>query len=198
MKILFSFCCLILSANSFSQTKKIELFDLVKKLVQDSTGYDTMGEWAVGKPAMYPIKWQADRVEMSDDMKINFFRKGAANISINPITYIAANIPVKWDVLLKGPRSGFTSFTISCSNSDAIKARVTIDSLFVKKTYTYQLLQDCSASASSGFYFYQVKLPKKVLAFIKISWACSAANCNISLECYDDWSKQYADLVCPK
>ncbi len=192
MKIILSFFSLLLSAATFSQLKKVELYNLVKKLVQDSSGYSTVGDWAVSKPAAFPIKWQADRIEMSDDMKINFFRKGTANITVN------GSIPIKWNVMLKGPRSGFSSFSISSENNKTMKAKTTIDSLFGKKPYSYTLLKDCAAGLSQGFYYYQLKMPKKTMTWIKISWVCSAGNCSLTLDCYDDWSKQYADLSCAK
>lgn len=48
----------------------------------DSTGYENVGDWAVGTPKKYPVKWKADRIEMSDDTSINFFRTGAADVTI--------------------------------------------------------------------------------------------------------------------
>jgi hypothetical protein len=185
----------LFSTSAFCQPKKVELFDLVKKLVQDSTGYETTGDWAVGHPSAYPVQWQADRIEMSDDEKINFFRKGTANITVNGATYLNMNKPVKWDVMLKGPRMGFSSFSIQSASHKSIAVKMTIDSIFGKKPYNFRLLKACSGEAS-GFYYYEVKMPKKVMAWIKISWACSAGNCRLSLDGYDDWSKQYADLDC--
>ncbi len=199
MKILFSFCCLMLSVNCYSQLKKVDLYDLVKKLAEDSSQYSSVGDWAVGKPLTFPVKWEADKIEMSDDEKINFFRKGTANIIVNGIAYNdLVNKPIKWNVMLKGPRSGFTSFSIASGSNAAIKAKTPIDSLFGKKPYTYKLLQDCFAGASSGFYFYEVVLPKKVISFIKISWNCNGGKCTLMLDCYNYWSKQYAALACGK
>lgn len=192
-------CLLLLfSATCFSQLKKIELFRLVNKLVQDSSADDTPGDWAVGSPSVYPIKWKSDMIEMSDDMKINFFRKGTVNISINNVVYTNQNIPMNWNLMLKGPRMGFTSFSIESAPHKNIKARTSIDSLFGKNLYSYKLLQDCSSSSTSGFYYYQFKIPKKVMAWMKVSWKCVSGNCSIGLDLYDGWSKQYADLACAK
>ncbi len=62
--ILALFIMLLAVTFSFGQSKKIELFDLVRKLVQDSSVSGTSGDWAVGHPATYPVKWQEDRVVM--------------------------------------------------------------------------------------------------------------------------------------
>ncbi len=192
-KIFTLFILLLITGFSFGQVKKIELFDLIKKFVQDSAKYDVSGDWSVGHPATFPVKWQADRIEMSDDEKINFFRKGTADITLN-----GRNFTGKWTVMLMGPRSGFSSFSIASPNISNFRPRQTIDSLFPKKLYSYQLLISCDASSGYGFYYYQIKIPKKVTSWLKVSWLCKEAGCTIILDCYDDWSKQYANLACLK
>ena len=197
MKIIYAL--LLFSANHLAaQTKKTELFDLVKKLIVDSSQSGNFGDWAVGKPSMYPVKWQADRVEMSDDIKINFFRKGSADLAVNGTTYMQNAKPATWSVMLKGSRAGFGSATISSANLKDINPKMTLDSLFRKKQYSYKLLQNCSSNASNGFYYYELKIPRKATEFVKLSWACNAGSCILTLDLYDDWSKQYAVLVCPK
>ncbi|MEI9958305.1 MAG: hypothetical protein WDM90_18825 [Ferruginibacter sp.] len=106
-KAILLFSLFVFSSYSFSQTRKVVLFDLVKKLVQDSTPYASVGDWAVGKPNTYPIKWKADKVEISDDLTINFFRTGTADITVDKKSYVPENKGDKWMVMLKGPRSGF-------------------------------------------------------------------------------------------
>jgi hypothetical protein len=198
MKVIIAFIFSFVSVASFCQSKKVELFDLVKKLIHDSSLYSETGDWAVGSPLIYPIQWQNDRLEMSDDEKINFFRKGTVNISINGATLYNLNKPMRWNIMLKGPRMGYTSFNIESVSNKQFKPKNTIDSVFGNKQYTFKLLKDCSSSYSSGFYYYQVLIPKKVLAWIKLSWSCSSGNCKISIDCYDYWSKQYAEIICPK
>ncbi len=188
----------LLTSLSFGQAKKTELYDLVKKFMADSTGYGSFGDWAVGSPKTYPVKWQEDRVTMSDDMKINFFRNGTADIAVNGNSYEDAKNTSMWNVMLKGPRSGFTSFTISSPASANILAKPTIDSLFGQKKYSYKLLQSCDKNPASGFYYYQVKIPKKDPEWIKLAWTCKSGNCIIIMDCYGEASKENADLVCPK
>lgn len=194
-KIFLSTSLLLLGVFAFSQ-KKITLYDLVKKLIQDSTGYESVGDWAVGAPATFPIKWQSDRLEMSDDMKINFFRKGTADISVNGVIYSNENKPVKWNVMLRGPRAGFTSFNISSPFIKTMKPKQQLDSLFGKNSYRYKLLKSCDANAATGFYYYELKIPKKVNAWLRLSWQCKDGGCMLGIDCYDEGSKEFADLTC--
>ena len=119
---------LLLSA----QPAKTELYDLIRKLVFDSTGFENVGDWAVGQPQKFPVKWQADRIEMSKDTSINFFRLGTANISVKGKTFMHSGQPVKWNIMLKGARAGYSSFSILSSTSSEIMPKLTLDSLFGK------------------------------------------------------------------
>ena len=188
---------LLIATYSFSQTKKTELFDLIKNFVQDSTEYPTTGDWAVEKPKTYPVKWESDRIVMSDDMKINFYRKGTANISVNGKTFNDGASPAKWNVMLRGPRMGFISFNITSPYLKNLYQKITIDSLLNTKQYSYKLLKSCDSKPDGGFYYYQLSIPKKVTSWLKVAWACKSGACSVSIDCYDDWSKQYADLNCP-
>ena len=188
---------LLIAGYSFSQTKKTELFDLIKIFVQDSSEYPTTGDWAVGEPKTFPVQWESDRIIMSDDLKINFYRNGTANISVNGKTFNEGSKPAKWNVMLRGPRMGFTSFNITSPYQRNIHPKQTIDSLLQTSAYTYKLLQSCDSKAGAGFYYYQVSIPKKVTSWLKVAWTCKSGTCSVSIDCYDDWSKQYADLNCP-
>lgn len=189
--IVISFILLITTFSAFSQAKKTELYDLVKNFVADSTLYASPGDWAVGLPATYPVQWKTDRIEMSDDIKINFFRKGTVYITVN------GSKPAKGNIMLRGPRSGFNSFNISLPAYKIGNVKPTIDNLFGKKLYTYKLLQSCNTNSATGFSYYQLLIPKKVISFLKLAWSCKDESCVLNLDCYDDWSKQYAELTCP-
>ena len=101
----------------------------------DSTGYKNVGDWAVGTPKKYPVKWKADRIEMSDDTSINFFRTGAADVTIKGKSFWQAGVPVKWNIMLKGARMGYSSLSIFSSASQDLRPRHTLDSLFGKKNF---------------------------------------------------------------
>jgi hypothetical protein len=96
--------------------------------------------------------------------------------------------------MLKGPRMGYTSFSIISSPSADIKPKYTIDSLFGKKAFRAKLIKSCDANTISGFYYYELKLPKKDLAFLKLSWITLNGNTAIRIDCYDNWSKYAVKL----
>lgn len=179
------------------QSAKTELYDLIKSLLYDSTGYENVGDWAVGQPKKFPVKWKADKIEMSQDTGINFFRVGTADVSVKGrnLTHLAQ--PVKWNIMLKGPRMGYSSFSILSSPGD-IQPKYNIDSLFGNKPFKARLLKSCDAKAFSGYYYYELKLPKKDLAYLKIGWLSLNGNTALRIDCYDGYSKYAAKLDCPR
>lgn len=130
---LFLGCCYPPKVSA--QLPKAELYDLVVKLMYDSTGNENVGDWAVGTPKKYPVKWKADRIEMSDDTSINFCRTGAADVTIKGKNFWQAGVPVKWNIMLKGARMGYSSLSIFSSASQDLRPRHTLDSLFGKKNF---------------------------------------------------------------
>lgn len=196
MKV-YAILLVLLTTTSAHAQKQVELFNLVQSLVPDSSEYSAVGDWAVGKPSTYAVKWESDRVTMSDDININFFRKGIAHIAIKGSPIVVAGKSVPWNVMIKGPRAGFSSFTISGTAHKSFSSKTTIDSLFLKNTFTAKLLQRCNKSAAAGFYFYELRIPGKEVAFLKISYRCSGDACSLRLDGYDDWSRKDAVLTCP-
>lgn len=184
--------------NVSAQSPKTELYDLIKKLIPDSSAYEEVGDWSVGEPKKYPVKWQADNIVMSDDTSINFYRRGTVDISIKGRSFMQAGQPVKWNIMLKGPRMGYTSFSIISSPSNDMLAKFSIDSIFGKKPYTAKLLKSCDAKSMAGYYYYELKLPKKVLTFMKLSWISINGSTAIRIDCFDNWSKYAVKLDCPK
>lgn len=197
MKIIVSSIVLLLLATfAFSQTKKTELYNLVKVFVQDTSEYETVGDWSANETDAKTVKWTSDHLEMSDDMKINFFMKGLALITLNGKTYSDENNPAKWNVMLRGPRAGYTNFNITSPVLTKMKVKPNIDSLLGSNPLTKILLKKCEINPAKGFYYYQIKLPGKVTSWMKIAWDCNNSGCTISIDCYDSWSKQYANLNC--
>ncbi len=198
MKELLTLLLLSTGLSVYAQPQT-ELYDLLKKFIYDSTGFSNVGDWAVGNAKKYPVKWKEDRIIMSDDTAINFYRMGTVNISIKGKTYTgAANQPVKWNMMLKGPRMGYSSFSVISSPSKDFTVKNTIDSLFGNKPYTAKLLKSCDGKSLAGYYYYEVKIPKKDIFFIKFSWISVNGNTALRIDCYDDWSKYAVKLDCPK
>lgn len=182
-----------------AQSPKTELYDLIKKLLPDSTGYENVGDWAVSNPKKIPIKWKDDHVIMSDDTSINFYRSGTVDLTVNGHSFMQNSQPVKWSIMLKGPRSGYTSFSIVSSPPSAdMKPFFNIDSVFGKKAFKAKFIKSCDAKALSGYYYYELKLPKKDITFIKISWLSFNGNTAMRIDCYDNFSRYAAKLDCPK
>lgn len=190
--ICISCCCPALQAQSV----KTDIYDLIKKLLTDSSGYPNVGDWDVSVSNKIPIKWKGDRLEMSDDTSINFFMLGTIDLAINGRSFTQNNQPVKWSIMLKGPRMGYTNFSIVSSPSGSMQPKYNIDSLFGKKNFKSKLIKGCDAKPLTGFYFYEIKLPKKDLYFIKISWITVNGNTALRIDCFDERSRYAAKLDC--
>ena len=182
-----------------AQVPKTELYDLIKKLLTDSTGYDNAGDWAVGTPKKFPVAWKADRLEMSDDTSINFYRMGTAAITVKGKSYMQSGQAIKWNVMLKGPRAGYTSFSIiSSPMCNDMQPKSNIDSVLGNKPFMAKLIKNCDAKTLAGYYYYELKLPKKDIVYLKLSWISLNGSTAIRIDCYDNWSKYAAKLDCPK
>jgi hypothetical protein len=189
-------CFLFLFANA--QVAKVDLYHFIKKMITDSTGYENVGDWAVGKPKKFAVKWKEDRIVMSEDTSINFYRMGIADITVKGKNFTQNGLPVKWNVMLKGPRMGYTSFSIvSTPPSAEMKPGFNIDSIFGNNPFKATLLKSCE-KAIGGYYYYQVKLQKKDVAYIKFSWLNLNGNIAMCIDSYDAWSSYAVKLDCPK
>ncbi|MFT3679392.1 MAG: hypothetical protein QM791_03915 [Ferruginibacter sp.] len=196
-RVLLYILSIVFYTAASAQSPKTELYDLIKKLLYDSTGYENAGDWAVGQPKKFPVKWQADRIEMSEDTSINFYRQGTVDLAIKGKSFSQAGKPVKWSIMLKGPRMGYTSFSIICSPpSPEIPAKMNIDSLFGNKPFKAKLLKSCDSKPLTGYYYYEVKLPKKDPAYIKFSWIAVNGSAALRIDCYDNWSKYAVKFDC--
>ena len=109
-----------------------------------------------------------------------------------------ATQPVKWNIMLKGPRMGYTSFSIISFPSTEMQPKYNIDSIFSNKVFKAKLLKSCDAKTLGGYYYYELKLPKKDLAFLKISWISVNGKTAVRIDCFDNWSKYAVKLDCPK
>ncbi|RYF89307.1 MAG: hypothetical protein EOO03_06340 [Chitinophagaceae bacterium] len=197
-KLLFLLIIVIISNSAFAQNSSTELYDLIVKFMYDSTGYESVGDWGVGKPKKFPVAWKTDRIEMSDDTSINFFRSGTADISIKGKKIATSNNTAAWRIMLKGPRMGYSSYSIISVPSKDFAPRYTIDSLFSKKKFKATLLKKCDHKDLAGYYYYEVKVPGKDPAFIKFSWLYIQGNTAVRIDGYDSWSKYAVKLDCPK
>ena len=181
-----------------AQSHKVELYDLVRQFLYDSSGFENVGDWGVSHPKKYEVNWKADNLEMSPDTSINFYRLGTVDAKINGRTIMQKGKPVQWQLMLKGPRSGYMSFSMISTPSTEFKPQYNLDSLFGNKPYAAKLLRSCDEKTLSGYYYYEVKIPKKDVTFIKISWISVNGNTAMRLDCYDNYSRYAVKLDCPK
>src|SRR5690606_3378405 len=93
----FSILYLFSFTFSIAQTKPVELYDLIKIFVQDTSEYETVGDWMAGEPDAKTVKWTSDQLEMSDDMKINFFMKGLVLVTLNGNIFQTNTKPLAWN-----------------------------------------------------------------------------------------------------
>ncbi|MEO7766336.1 MAG: hypothetical protein ABIS01_02880, partial [Ferruginibacter sp.] len=188
--------CTCIVINLSAQAGKTDLYDLIRKLLPDSTGNDNLGDWSIGLPGKFPIKWKVDKLEMSQDTSINFYRVGNTEITIKGHSYQQAGKPVKWSVMLKGPRSGYSSFSIISTPTSEIQPKYTIESIFGNKPFSEKLLKSCDTKTISGYYYYELKLPKKDTVYLKLSWISINGNGAIRIDCFDKGSEYAVKLDC--
>lgn len=190
MKAFFIFLAAsFLSYQANAQASQTTLYNLVKQFAYDSTGYTNVGDWAIGKPKRFPVKWKADRIEMSEDTSINFFREGTVSIPDH-------NKIVVWKILLKGARSGYTSYSMMSPANSFFKPGITIDSLFGQKPYKATLLKNCERNPVSGFNYYEIKFPKKDPVYLKLTWLHLQEKTAYRIDVYDSWSNYAVKLNC--
>ncbi len=179
-----------------AQSNKTNMYDFIKMLLYDSTGFENVGDWGIGENKKFPVTWKDDRVIMSDDTSINFYRRGIAGIVLNNRSLKQAGQPVKWNIMLKGARSGYSSFSMLSSPSNEIRPKCSVDSLFGNKPFTAKLLKSCDTKPLIGYYYYEVKIPKKDILYLKISWLTMNGNTALRIDGYDSWSKYAVKLEC--
>ena len=188
---------LLYSGTLGAQGAKTELYDLIRAFLYDSTGYENVGDWSVGKPKRFPVAWSSDRVQMSNDTSINFYRRGTTSLTIRGKNITIAGKPVAWNVLLKGARMGYSSFSILSPPSKDLSPKLTLDSLFGRARHTAKLMKRCDTNAGFGYYYYSLKLPGKDLAFLKVSWLTANGATALRIDGFDSWSNYAAKLDCP-
>jgi len=86
--LLYTLFC-ILSADAVAQTAKTEMYDLVKKLLDDSTGYENVGDWAVKIPVI-----GIGGIRSAEDA-LEFLLVGAKAIEVGTANFLDPEATVK-------------------------------------------------------------------------------------------------------
>lgn len=182
MKKLFLYLALVLSTSLSNAQETIELVDLIKIFAPaQSIDYD-MYDWSTAE----------------DDLRIDWITEGADSerkaqvvVSINKKVLHCLSrrkVPCTWGLTLSGPRSGYTTFTISSVNHHEMDTNLHIKQLLCSSDYSAQMLKKCDVSASWGYKLYKVKFKGKKDLWIKYSWGCGTSGCETTIDCYTNKS----------
>jgi hypothetical protein len=185
--ILFIGTCLSLRSHTIPT-------ELQKLIISFIPNEGDVGAWGVGEPARYDVKWSADKVESSDDPAISFYRNGMTSAYYRGKTLLNSQRPISWAVTIKGPKEGFTNYSIVSSPSSELND-FSIESIFSKDEASWTLLQSCD-QANKKFKFYEVKVPGKDVHYIRIQLIPRTSATAIRIDGYDPGSKDNADLNC--
>jgi len=111
-----------------------------------------------------------------------------------------AGQPDKWNIMLKGPRGRLYIFQYY---KFSVMPKICSQNIYWT---VYEQKELCSKIAKkaviakqiSGYYYYELKLPKKDIAYLRLSWVSVNGNTAVRVDCYDEWSKYAVKLECPK
>lgn len=133
---------------------------------------------------------------MSEDTAINFFRTGTADIKLNGKTITSLAKENNWTIMLKGARMGYDKVSIISPASVDLHPRLTIDSLFGNRPFKAKLLKSCDDKPLMGYYYFELKIPKKDIAFVKVSWISIRDKTALRIDIFDSWSNYAIKFAC--
>ncbi len=189
----FSLLLLLMAAGNMSRAQTIPT-ELQKLIISFIPAEGSLASWGVGNPSMYDVKWSADKVESSDDPSINFYRNGMTSAYYRGKTLLNSQKPISWAVSIKGPKDGFTNYSIVSSPSSELN-NFSIESIFTNDAATWTLLQSCDEEGRK-FRFYEVRVPGKDVHYLRIQLIPRSSATAIRIDGYDAASKDNADLGC--
>lgn len=167
------------SMTSEYETSPIELYDLINLFTPEYSEYGILSEWNT-EANNKDIIWLTKGIEMYG---LGFYRNGEVAVTINKQELICLSYrsyPCKWDIILTGPRPGYTSFSISGVNHRDLDP-MTLDEMFKGREFTKQLIKKEDYTET-----YKVIFPKKNPLRMEISWSCGSAGCSLSIDCETD------------
>lgn len=162
--------------NSYSKTKRIDLYDLINLFTPDKKLDYNLYDWKTGANNK-SINWLTSGVEMGEH---EFYREGEAIVSINGKVLEClekTTQPCKWGIVLDGVRNGYTSFEISSVTSQELE-QLTIDQLFKNRKFEAKIITYDDFSKT-----YKVTFPNKKPVEMKIRYSCGSAGCSLAIDC---------------
>lgn len=161
------------------ETSPIELYDLINLFTPEYSEDGILSEWNT-EANNKDIIWLTEGIEMYG---LDFYRNGEVVVTINKQELICLShrsYPCKWDIILTGPRPGYTSFSISGVNHRDLDT-MTLDEMFKGRKFSKQLIKIDDFTET-----YKVIFPKKNPLSMEITWSCGSAGCSLSIECKTD------------
>jgi hypothetical protein len=173
-KTLQIICFLFISQWAAAQATKTELLDLIKTLVPDSASTATFISW----PKTNTVKWKSPLPKKEGN---NYVKRGSAAVIVKGKNIKCQGVnddgkPCKWDVILTGGKTGYTSFTIAADNLHVENDIDMIDYFFGKQKVKAQLLKKDIESFLFWNYDYKIQLPGKKDIWMRINYENLTSN----------------------
>jgi hypothetical protein len=160
MRHIFSACLLsLLYVSSFSQSKPIELYDLVKALAPDSTSSVLNISWNNAALRSMPVNWQGTQPTESDK---KYSLRGTVAVSLYGKTFSCdgTNNPCTFKINMIGNQSGYQSFLMDHGISKNINPEQSINYLF-NQSLKFRVYQKIADTGNATLYAYEIKMPAK-------------------------------------
>lgn len=178
-KLLFIALVLLFNTSMLSaQNKKVELYELIKSLLPDSTQAAPEVSWNNLKKIPY-AKWSKPK---QNNTPKEYYLPATIGVTINGKSYPPSNSGY-WDVNLKGSATGYTSISLS-SPETSQWLDTQIERLFGKNQFSSVPLKNCQYQ--NGGVFYEVKISgKKPFWLIRYNMMGGSPEvASIAIECY--------------
>jgi len=190
--------CLAGIPASFAQSSnsRIELSELIRTfMIPRGVSYNILG-WDTGSEAETPISWQHAGLErcpayVIKELGTQFCRTGQATVMVRgkPTHTVLGRVvePGKWEIILKGPRSGVAFVTLGPGINSQQLGSGLLESASSNAADGFQLsaLKSCGVT-TSGFRQFRVTALGKEAALAHEEWSCGSAGCSISITLSSD------------
>jgi flavodoxin len=180
-------------ATAIHAQKPIELYDLIKNLLPDSSQADNDVSWKA-LSAKTTLSW--GKLNYNNVEKF-YFEIANCHVSINGKTFACGgSANCSWSVTLYGNSGGYTHVSISPDLSNEPPYQTTLAYLFGKHNSKYTALKKCDNSFNEVFY--EVTMPGKKTFWMHCELSGGSGGSTIGIDCYfnkKDLTAEYADCM---
>ncbi|WP_305042827.1 hypothetical protein [Geoalkalibacter sp.] len=169
-------------------TTSIEMVELIEMLMPPQGEAEALGDWSWGAQPGSPITWATTGIEEAtpEEHKAGYpYRrvgKAVLDIDEKPTHQILEKnvVPGKWNIILLGPRGGFTRVILNTFTGGELGGGMLLKSLETQlPSRHYRCKPD---SISSGNEVFVVEVPGKKPIWINEEWSCGSGGCGVSLD----------------